>query len=127
MTASRDDLPPDPPDDPDRAAILARRQRFVAVAMSGLATGLCAACPCLKMAVPDDEVEREYGPRTTPRPDEAAPATPPPETPPADGVNNDAPPTGQPPEPSPEPEPRPYVPREKAEPRPCLTIRRPQQ
>ena len=41
-------------DDLDRKAILARRRRFVAVALTGLAgtTVAAAACPCLKMAPP---------------------------------------------------------------------------
>jgi hypothetical protein len=53
-----------PVEDPDRAAILARRKRFVALALTGLATG--AGCkrnepqPCLSIAAPD-----EGGPGTT--------------------------------------------------------------
>lgn len=48
----------DPEDDGvDRDAILARRRRFMAVALTGLAgTTLAAtACPCLKVAPPPDE------------------------------------------------------------------------
>jgi hypothetical protein len=38
----------------DREAILARRRRFAAAALTGLATStLATACPCLKMAVPE--------------------------------------------------------------------------
>ncbi len=38
----------------DRAAILARRRRFVAAALTGLTTStLATACPCLKVA-PDE-------------------------------------------------------------------------
>jgi hypothetical protein len=58
----RDDLPPDPPgdddaqtEDPDRAAILARRKRFIAIALSGLASGVGCAEPCLKVAAPPSD------------------------------------------------------------------------
>lgn len=48
-----------PEHDPDRAAILARRQRFIALALSGLAgSAACDACqpqPCLNIAQPQDE------------------------------------------------------------------------
>ena len=47
----------DPDGDPDRAAILARRQRFIAIALSGLAgAAACDGCgpkPCLNIATPD--------------------------------------------------------------------------
>lgn len=58
------DEEPEVGEDPDRAAILARRKRFVALALTGLATG--AGCkrnepqPCLSIAAPD-----EGGPGTT--------------------------------------------------------------
>lgn len=44
-------------DDPDRAAILARRRRFVALAISGLATTGCKGSPpevCLSIAAPEE-------------------------------------------------------------------------
>jgi hypothetical protein len=43
--------------DPDRAAILARRRRFIALAISGLATGGCKSPPqpCLNMAMPEHD------------------------------------------------------------------------
>jgi hypothetical protein len=44
------------PDDPDRAAILARRKRFIALAISGLATTGCKqpeVIPCLSPEVPE--------------------------------------------------------------------------
>lgn len=43
--------------DSDRAAILARRRRFVSVALAGLAgvAGTAAATACLKMAAPGPE------------------------------------------------------------------------
>ncbi len=76
----RDDLPPDPPggddardEDPDRAAILARRKRFIAIALSSLTSG--AACaqpqPCLSIAQPEsgnpppDNVPVEPTPNST--------------------------------------------------------------
>lgn len=79
------------PDDPDRAAILARRRRFIALALSGLATTTaCAHAPsrpeaCLSIIpgprgpdsvpIPDDARQR-YTPTPTspsPRPDEPPP------------------------------------------------------
>jgi hypothetical protein len=43
--------------DPDRAAILARRRRFIALAISGLATGGCRHQPqaCLSISIPDED------------------------------------------------------------------------
>lgn len=46
--------------DPDRAAILARRRRFVALAISGLATSACPQ-PCLSIGVPEEGGEAEGG------------------------------------------------------------------
>ena len=108
------DLPPDPPDsdDPDRAAILARRKRFLAIALSGLASGIaCAAQPCLQVAAPDDPNDPPDGNATAEPP--SAPAEPIPDevTPPV--------------EPSPEPTPPRYTPpppRSTAEPLPCLLV-----
>jgi hypothetical protein len=57
----------DEPEDPDRAAILARRRRFIALAISGLATSGCkrsAPEPCLSIAAPEDDgglAEEEEG------------------------------------------------------------------
>jgi hypothetical protein len=49
----------DADDTSERAAILARRNRFVTTALAGLAgitgTTLATACPCLKMAAPEPE------------------------------------------------------------------------
>lgn len=46
-------------DELDRKAILARRRRFMALALTGLAgtTLTATACPCLKVAAPPDEPE----------------------------------------------------------------------
>ena len=55
-------------EDPDRAAILARRQRFIAIALSGLTTGTACARsePCLNVALPPDEQSEPIEPgRTT--------------------------------------------------------------
>ena len=53
---SPDDLEPVEPRDPDRAAILARRRRFVAMAVGGLATAVTGClesepAPCLDLVV----------------------------------------------------------------------------
>lgn len=54
---------PERPDDPDRAAILARRQRFVTLALSGLTGAFAAGCdggseakpePCLDYSAPPE-------------------------------------------------------------------------
>ncbi|MCA9710235.1 MAG: hypothetical protein KDK70_30625 [Myxococcales bacterium] len=46
----------------DRDAILARRRRFVAAALTGLTTStLATACPCLKVAQPEPEPEPSTG------------------------------------------------------------------
>ncbi|MEM7159854.1 MAG: hypothetical protein AAF799_43845 [Myxococcota bacterium] len=48
------------PKDEDRAAILARRQRFVTAALAGITTStLATACPCLDVEPPPDETDSE--------------------------------------------------------------------
>lgn len=48
------------PKDEDRAAILARRQRFVTAALAGITTStLATACPCLDVDVPPDETDSD--------------------------------------------------------------------
>jgi hypothetical protein len=62
---SEDDIP-----DPDRAAILARRRRFIALAISGLAAGGCkhgSPEPCLSVP-PNAEGEGEPEPEPEPGP-----------------------------------------------------------
>jgi hypothetical protein len=123
---TRDDRPTDPPvsdvlgdEDPDRAAILARRRRFVAVALSGLAVGAGCPQPCLSVA-PPPESDR------------------PPAPPPDDGIKPEVPPSEPQPEPTPclkvlppkEPEPTPCLkvapPKEpEGKPKPCLRVARP--
>lgn len=91
-----DDDPPDElrDEDPDRAAILARRRRFIAIALSSLASGAgCARTPprpevCLSVVpvhgppsvpIPEDHLQR-YTPSPEPTPPaspEPAPDTPP--------------------------------------------------
>lgn len=135
---TRDDRPEDRPgedvardEDPDRAAILARRRRFVAIALSGLAAG--TGCtpkpePCLKVAPPDDSSSGRPDPGPTSGQPEAAPVEPQP-------CLKIAPPSEPPPEvpaepePTPEAEPQPCLkvapPAPEPEPRPCLKVRRP--
>ncbi|MBL9100669.1 MAG: hypothetical protein JNL82_06915 [Myxococcales bacterium] len=75
----RDDLTPDPPGedahdrtaqadeaDPDRAAILARRKRFIAIALSGLASGIGCAQPCLSVSRPNEGGEQPVDPHAEP-------------------------------------------------------------
>jgi hypothetical protein len=110
---SGDDLPPNaPPDDPDRAAILARRQRFLAIALSGLASGIaCAPQVCLKVATTRDPNQPPSNPPAE------SPSTPP------EPIPDDVTP---PVEPSPEPTPPTYTPPPpRAEPRPCLKVVKP--
>jgi len=105
----------EPSDDPDRAAILARRRRFIALALSGLAG--TAACdrdgrptsqpqPCLKTAAPTD----------TPGPTDATPT----DTTPTNTTPTDTTPTDT----TPEPPPQPCL--EVATPQPCLEVAPPQ-
>jgi hypothetical protein len=59
------------PSDPDRAAILARRRRFIAIAISGLAASGCKKPgpePCLKVVQPS----AEEGSEPEPEPDSGA-------------------------------------------------------
>ncbi len=140
---NRDDRPEDPPggdgvrdEDPDRAAILARRRRFVAIALSGLAAG--TGCtpkpePCLSVAPLDDPsggtkpeapAEPEPMPCLKVAPPEPEPQQAEPEPQPCLKVR-------PPDEPRPEPEPRPCLkvrpPSEpKPEPQPCLSVARPE-
>lgn len=133
-------------DDPDRAAILARRQRFIALALSGLATTAACEKPkedpaapkadkgtpqgkgddgappqaCLKVAPPEPEGEGSTG-RPMPCLDVAPPEPEPDDVPPQACLKIAAPP----PEPTPHPclsiKPPPPEPK----PQPCLKVRRP--
>ncbi len=128
--------------DPDRAAILARRQRFIALALTGLATTACdkpnedpqtpkdgkavqqghgddaEPHPCLKVAAPPEPDGGSTGDSGKPMP--CLEVAPPPDDPPPPPHGDDAPP--QPclnvvPPPEPEDEPKPQ---------PCLRVRPPQ-
>lgn len=131
---TRDDRPKDPPrealeheDDPDRAAILARRQRFIALALSGLATGCTAPPrpePCLNVAQPHEPEEPTKQPEAQPETKfdpgpclkVALPSDPPLEPPP---------PETTPPPPEPQPCLKVRPPEPKTEPTPCLSVARP--
>lgn len=61
-------------EDPDRDAILRRRHRLIAVALSGLVGGSAQACACLSVQVPPDaeiDVERDAGMDAGSRDDDA--------------------------------------------------------
>ncbi len=120
-----------PPDDPDRAAILARRQHFIALALSGLATACTSKGhpqPCLDIAPVDYPAETPKPPPDEPEPvepPEVAPPEPclkvmpsaeiPPDLPTSDTTGAA---TEEPPKP-PSTQPRPCL-RKSAPPRPCL-------
>ncbi len=132
--ASLGDVAGDDELDPDRAAILARRRRFIALAISGLATASCkhpSPEPCLSVPVPDGEQPDQ--PQADPGADSSGPIVEDPgallETPETDddGSRNEP---GEALEPTPPevclkvaaPQPAPSQP---ASPRPCLEQRRP--
>jgi hypothetical protein len=135
---TRDDRPEDPPgegvrdEDPDRAAILARRRRFVAIALSGLAAG--TGCtpkpePCLSVA-PLDDPSSGGKPEAPPEPMPCLKVAPPE----PDPVPEQAPVEPEPclkvkPPDEPKPEPRPCLkvraPDRPPEPQPCLSVARP--
>lgn len=59
-------------DDSDTAAILARRQRFIALALSsvaGLATGACRPQACLSIERPEDGAAQPETPETPQTPE----------------------------------------------------------
>jgi hypothetical protein len=147
---TRDDRPKDPPgeapdleDDPDRAAILARRQRFVALALSGLATSCTPRSqpqPCLDVMPPQEPVDPEPQPClkvAAPEPQPQPETQPHPETQPQPEPEPRPQPclkVAPPPEPKTEPAPQPCLnvvrprdpePAPKPEPRPCLKVARP--
>lgn len=129
--------------DPDRAAILARRQRFVAIALSGLATQ--AACKrnadpqvCLSMPVPQDTNANGEGtppPEVPPQPCLDVAPSDPPDAPPQACLKIAQPPPDDPASPRPclevavPPDPTPprpclkVAPPEDPAPRPCLSVK----
>jgi len=115
-------------DDPDRAAILRRRNRFIELALSTVAAGSLAACddpvprPCLEpMALPDDAQPQPCLKIAAPDPDAGA------APPPAADAGKPEPkpqpclkPLAQPPQPQPQPCLAP--PPDRAKPQPCLSM-----
>ena len=100
--------------DPDRAAILARRKHFIAVALSGLATGL-SACTSSDKVTPGAEPAVQPGPPLAPQ------DQPPPEISETGSGETGSGETGETEAPAkPEPRPRPCL--KKPAPRPCLNI-----
>lgn len=110
--------------DPDREAILARRRRFIALAISGLATGACKTPPqpCLNMVVPEggEGGEGDEGAE----PSTGGPIVEDPGQPVDDGSNAEGDTSGteaETGEPPAEPPPQPCL-RVKPKPQPCLMI-----
>lgn len=143
--AEHDDDEQKPPLDPDRAAILERRKRFIAVALSGLSTAACTSGP--PQSKPDPDVEKgvpqqhdedaglegaapqpclsiSQPPEPPPQPQPQPPPEPPPQVclkiaqPPADTGEDDGGAI------APEPAPRPCL--RQAAPKPCLKIAKPE-
>lgn len=121
------------PRDPDRAAILARRQRFIALALTGLTTGACdtpsddsGACLKVDVVEPKQQVP-ESGESPSGKPClNVAPPEPEPEPKPHPCLKVAAPD----PEPKPEPKPHPCLkvaaPKPDPKPHPCLKVRPPE-
>jgi hypothetical protein len=135
-------------DDPDRAAILARRQRFIALALSGLASATACEKPKADPSTPKDVKATQEGKddkgappqpclnvqRVEPEAESAGKPMPcldvaPPEPEPDDGsphacLKIAAPPT------EPEPKPQPCLkiapPEPEPKPQPCLKVRQPE-
>lgn len=148
----RDDLPPDSGDDardrasrdaggeegdhdPDRAAILARRKRFIGIALSGLTSGVGCAQPCLSIAQPNEGGEQPSGPQNVPpaTPSDTAPPDAclkvgrPPDQPVQPAQPDPTIPSDQPAQPDPTARPEACLkiampPEKQAEPRPCLKV-----
>jgi hypothetical protein len=114
---------PDEPSDPDRAAILARRRRFIALALSGMATGACKhqpPQPCLNVARPEDEYGPEAGEPDAPGPFVEDPGVPV-ESETNGSETGEPDETGEAKEPPPESNPQPCL-RLRVTPRPCLDV-----
>jgi hypothetical protein len=115
-------------DDPDRAAILARRQRFIALALSGLATTACEK-PKEDPATPKDGKAVQEGKDDKGAPPQACLKVAAPEEPigkPTPCLDVSVPD----PEPEPEPKPQPCLkiaaPDPEPKPHPCLSIKPPE-
>lgn len=66
--------------DDDRAAILARRRRYIATALTGMAAGALTACakPCLRVDLPEPDESAQDDGDSVEEADPAAQETPPP-------------------------------------------------
>ena len=110
--------------DPDRAAILARRRRFIALAISGMATGGCKTPPqpCLNVHEPERDSSAGEPDTTEPTADSPEPIVEDPGEP-VDGGTEDTGDTegGDTGEPPPEPNPQPCL-KMRPKPQPCLMI-----
>jgi hypothetical protein len=114
--------------DPDRAAILARRRRFIAIAISGLATTACKASaqPCLSITQPEADTGEEPVDPDPNQPIVEEPGVPVETGETAEPAEPEAPLEPTPPEvclkiaPQPQPQPQPCL--KKSAPRPCLNI-----
>jgi hypothetical protein len=132
----------DAPSDPDRAAILARRQRFIAFALSGLASTACdkpAPQPCLSPPQPPP-TSAVTASSSTPQPCLSPPPLPPPDAgPPASPDSSPPEPDSSapmpprpclkvaPPPPDPRPSPQPCLRVRPSQPQPCLMVYPPQE
>lgn len=103
-------------DDEDRAAILARRRRFIALAISGLATTGCKrqAEPCLSVAIPEDPDEQDPGEPGPFVEDPGAPLE-------SDDASEGEGGLEEEPAPRPKPKPRPCL-KKRPAPHPCLIV-----
>ncbi len=115
-------MPPDEPSDPDRAAILARRRRFIALALSGMATGGCKhqpPQPCLSVP-PNEAMDEDQSEPDAPGPFVEDPGAPVEGETDGSGTGQtgDA---GETTEPPPESNPQPCL-RLRVTPRPCLDV-----
>jgi hypothetical protein len=105
-------------DDSDRDAILSRRQRLIAIALSGLTTAACSGEPELEVPIEGNQVEAPAEVEVQPYPclTPIQPFPPNGEEPPVAEV----PPEVQPAEPPPPPEEA--RPRPRPRPHPCLSV-----
>jgi len=119
-----DDAEDDPRDDPDRAAIMARRQRFIALALSSLSAACDRPAPNVCLKVDPSTIDKgEHDKRGAPKPcldvdrpePRQAPATEP--TPPEAKAEPEKPQpcldVARPEDPEPQPQPQPQ---------PCLRV-----
>jgi len=117
-------MTPPADDEGDRAAILARRQRFIAIALSGLASTVACTAPqpCLNISQPADGKGTPDPTNANPDPTNPDPTNPDPTNP--DPTNPD--PTNPDPTATPRPCLEVAVPEEgPATPRPCLKVAAP--